>query len=126
MKLIIDVPQMDRTDLKNIQAALSVASLVWAHCGRGRASRTFGPPHQRGGGHRAAHGAGRSRLASEPRPIALTHERAGVTRRGADGELRYAADADRKEHPCRPFLARVLPIVRAWAKRTGGEAEAEA
>ena len=29
MKLIIDVPQMDRTDLKNIQAALSVASLVW-------------------------------------------------------------------------------------------------
>ena len=29
MKLIIDVPQMDRTDLKNIQAALSVVSLVW-------------------------------------------------------------------------------------------------
>ena len=29
MKLIIDVPQMDRTDLKNIQAALSGVSLVW-------------------------------------------------------------------------------------------------
>jgi hypothetical protein len=29
MKLIIDAPQMDRTDLKNIQAALSVVSLVW-------------------------------------------------------------------------------------------------
>ena len=29
MKLIIDAPQMNGTDLKDIQAALSVASLVW-------------------------------------------------------------------------------------------------
>jgi len=29
MKLIIDAPQMDETDLKDIQAALSAVSLVW-------------------------------------------------------------------------------------------------
>ncbi len=29
MKLIIDIPQMDRTDLKDIQAALSAVSLIW-------------------------------------------------------------------------------------------------
>jgi len=29
MKLIIDAPQMNETDLKDIQAALSAVSLVW-------------------------------------------------------------------------------------------------
>jgi hypothetical protein len=29
MKLIIEVPEMNRTDLKDIQAAPSVVSLVW-------------------------------------------------------------------------------------------------
>lgn len=87
MKLIIDVPQMDRRPEEHPGSSVS-GELGMARCGRTRASRAFGPPHQRGGGHGAAHGAGRTRRVSEPRPAALTHERAGVTRRGADGELR--------------------------------------